>query len=241
MSEKKEEERTYKVVLVGESGVGKTRIINQFVNETFEPETLPTQGTKFSKKELFLGKESINFNIWDTPGLRKYHDFAKIFYKGATSFILVYDVTSQNSFDELKNYWYNEIKNLENEKLVIAVAANKSDLYEERQVSNEEGEKFAFEKNAIFGLTSAKADTGITGLFDNIGRKILDPTFDFAANEKKMREEFERQKRIEKKKEENKSYNAYAHKAKKNKNSKKSTKQPVQNNSFFGFNFDNCC
>ena len=128
MSEKKEEERTYKVVLVGESGVGKTCIINQFVNKTFEPETSPTGGTKFSRGGLVLGEESINFNIWDTPGLKKYHDFAKLSYKGATSFILVYDVTSQKSFDELKNYWYNEIKNLENEKLVIAVVANKSDL-----------------------------------------------------------------------------------------------------------------
>jgi len=199
MSEKKEEERTYKVVLVGESGVGKTRIINQFVNETFEPETLPTQGTKFSKKELILGKESINFNIWDTPGLKKYHDFAKLFYKGATSIILVYDVTSQISFEKLKKYWYNEIKNLENEKLVIAVAANKSDLYKEKEVSNEEGKAFADEIGAIFGVTSALKDLGIQTLFDNIGKKLLDPNFDYAANEKKMKDNSENKMRVEEK------------------------------------------
>jgi len=199
MSEKKEEERTYKVVLVGESGVGKTCIINQFVNKTFEPETSPTQGTKFSKKELILGKESINFNIWDTPGLKKYHDFAKLFYKGATSIILVYDVTSQKSFDELKNYWYNEIKNLENEKLVIAVAANKSDLIGQQAVINEKGKAFADEIGAIFGITSAKTNTGIQALFDNIGRKILDPNFDYAANEKKMKDNSENKMRVEEK------------------------------------------
>ena len=64
----------------------------------------------------------------DTPGLRKIHNFGKLSWEGAASIILVYDVTSQKSFEKLKNYWYYEIKNLENEKLVIAVAANKSDL-----------------------------------------------------------------------------------------------------------------
>ena len=237
-----EEGKAYKVVLIGESGVGKTCIINQFIYNKFDTETMSSLTAQFAKKIIeFSDNKRINFHIWDTAGQEKYRTLAQIFYKDADAVILVYDVTSQKSFDELKNYWYGQISRIEKKDVVIAVAANKSDLYEERQVSNEEGEKFAFEKNAIFGLTSAKADTGITGLFDNIGRKILDPTFDFAANEKKMREEFERQKRIEKKKEENKSYNAYAHKAKKNKNSKKSTKQPVQNNSFFGFNFDNCC
>ena len=197
MSEKKEEERTYKVVLVGESGVGKTRIINQFVNKIFEPETLPTQGTKFSKKKL--DKESINFNIWDTPGLRKYHDFGKLSCKGAASIILVYDVTSQKSFDELKNYWYNEIKNLENEKLVIAVAANKSDLIGQQAVINEKGKAFADEIGAIFGVTSAFEDLGIQTLFDNIGTKLLDPNFDYADNENEIKDNSENKMRVEEK------------------------------------------
>ena len=117
----------------------------------------------------------------------------------ADAVILVYDVTSKTSFDELKNYWYGEIQKIENKNVVIAVAANKSDLYEKRQVSNEEGEKFAYEIGAIFGITSAKTNTGIQALFDNIGRKILDPNFDYAANEKKMKDNSENKMRVEEK------------------------------------------
>ena len=123
----------------------------------------------------------------------------------ADAVILVYDVTSKTSFDELKNNWYGEIQKIENKNVVIAVAANKSDLYEERQVSNEEGEKFAYEIGAIFGITSAETNTGIQALFDNIGRKILDPKFDYAANEKnKMKIEEKKEKTEETEKTEKK-------------------------------------
>ena len=119
----------------------------------------------------------------------------------ADAVILVYDVTSQKSFDELKNNWYGEIQKIENKNVVIAVAANKSDLYEKKEVSNEEGKGFAYEIGAIFGITSAKTNTGIQALFDNIGRKILDPKFDYAANEKKMKDNSESEMEVEEREE----------------------------------------
>ena len=135
----------------------------------------------------------------DTPGLRKIHNFGKLSWEGAASIILVYDVTSQKSFEKLKKYWYNERKNLENENLVIAVAANKSDLIGQQAVINEKGKAFADEIGAIFGVTSALEDLGIQTLFDNIGTKLLDPNFDYADNENEMKDNSENKMRVEEK------------------------------------------
>ena len=195
------EEKAHSVVLAGESGVGKTYIYSQFFNYKFD-ETAKTITSNFSTKTLdFPDGKSIAFDIWDTPGPAKYRLLVNINLHKADAVILVYDVTSQKSFDELKNNWYGEIQKIENKNVVIAVAANKSDLYEKKEVSNEEGEKFAYEIGAIFGITSAKTNTGIQALFDNIGRKILDPKFDYAANEKKMNDNSENKMKIEEKKE----------------------------------------
>ena len=88
-----------KVVLLGESGVGKTCIISRFINNTFDDNGMSTTGGK-----------SIKFDIWDTAGQEKYRALTKIFYKDASIAILVYDITRRESFEELKNYWFNQIK-----------------------------------------------------------------------------------------------------------------------------------
>ena len=194
--------KAYKVVLIGESGVGKTCIINQFIYNKFDTETMSSLTAQFALKTIeFQDNKRITFHIWDTAGQEKYRGLAGIFYKDADAVILVYDVTSQKSFDELKNYWYGEIQKIENKNVVIAVAANKSDLNEQQAVTNEEGEKFAYEIGAIFGITSAETNTGIQTLFDNIGRKILDPKFDCAADEKKMKDNSENKMKIKEEKE----------------------------------------
>ena len=105
--------KTCKVVLLGESGVGKTCIIARFINNTFEDNIMSTTGASYAGKTMafdeFQGK-SIKFEIWDTAGQEKYRALTKIFYKDAGVAILVYDITRKESFDEIKNYWYNQIK-----------------------------------------------------------------------------------------------------------------------------------
>ena len=195
------EEKAHSVVLAGESGVGKTYIYSQFFNYKFD-ETAKTITSIFSTKTLdFPDGKSIAFDIWDTPGPAMYRLLVNINLHKADAVILVYDVTSKTSFDELKNYWYGEIQKIENKNGVIAVAANKSDLNEQQAVTNEEGEKFADEIGAIFGITSAETNTGIQALFDNIGRKILDPKFDYAANEKKMKDNSKNEMEVEEREE----------------------------------------
>ena len=101
-----------KVVLIGESGVGKTSIISRYMTNTFSSTLGSTPGANFTTKTVFLEDEnqSIKYEIWDTAGQEKYRALAKVFYKNAAVCILVYDITNKKSFDELKNYWVNEIK-----------------------------------------------------------------------------------------------------------------------------------
>ena len=101
-----------KVVLVGESGVGKTSIINRYVENYFNPNSESTTGASFASKIVTFDKfqKSIKFEIWDTAGQEKYRALSKIFYKDAAIAILVYDITREESFEELKQYWYQQLK-----------------------------------------------------------------------------------------------------------------------------------
>ena len=101
-----------KVVLIGESGVGKTSIINRYAHNKFNEIETVTPGASFTVKTIFLKdyNQSIKFEIWDTAGQEKYRALAKVFYKNAAVCVLVYDITRKNSFEALKNYWINEIK-----------------------------------------------------------------------------------------------------------------------------------
>ena len=101
-----------KVVLIGESGVGKTSIISRYISNTFSSVLMATPGANITTKTIFLKDEnqSIKFEIWDTAGQEKYRALAKVFYKNAAVCILVYDITRRASFEELKKYWIQELK-----------------------------------------------------------------------------------------------------------------------------------
>jgi small GTP-binding protein len=107
-----EDAKTIKVVILGESGVGKTSIISRFINDTFDEELVTTTGASYVSKSMkFSDKNQVlNFEIWDTAGQEKYRSLTQIFYKDASIAILVYDITNKDSFDELQNYWYEQIK-----------------------------------------------------------------------------------------------------------------------------------
>lgn len=167
-----------KVVLLGESGVGKTSIISQLMEQEFNDEQTSTTGATFSTKTMVFDNKGICFEIWDTAGQEKYRALTKMFYKDAGAAILVYDITRQASFEELKNYWANQVRENAPKKIVLAVAANKSDLIDTEQVDEKTGRAFAKEIGAIFKSTSAKNQKGIEELFKDIGNKYLDPNFE---------------------------------------------------------------
>ena len=113
MGDEDDEAQTCKVVLLGESGVGKTCIIARFINNTFEENLISTTGASYAGKTMTFDEyngKSIRFEIWDTAGQEKYRSLTKIFYKDAGAAILVYDITRKESYEEIQKYWYNQIK-----------------------------------------------------------------------------------------------------------------------------------
>ena len=107
-----EEKSAFKVVLIGESGVGKTSIIERYDSNTFKSEVKPTPGAQFKKENIFLEefKTDIKLEIWDTAGIEKYRALTRIFYKRTNAIILVYDITKKSSFEKLKEYWIPDLK-----------------------------------------------------------------------------------------------------------------------------------
>ena len=115
---------------------------------------------------------------------RKIQSINSYFYKNAKAVIIVYSITNKISFEEIKIYQYDQIKQHCNSDAIIAIAANKCDLYEQREVSDEEGEKLAINIGAFYASTYAKNDSAITYLFENIAMQMIDPDFDFTDTEK---------------------------------------------------------
>ena len=163
---------TLKIVLIGESGVGKTSIISQFIDQVFQDDQQSTIGGTFSTKTVKCGNGKIlKLEIWDTAGQERYRSVTKMFYKDANAAILVYDITNPFSFEELQKYWILQVKESSPEDIILAVVANKSDLIENERVDEGEARKFAKDLNALFAQTSAKKTSGINDLFIEISKK----------------------------------------------------------------------
>ena len=167
---------TCKVVLVGDSGVGKTCIIQRYVNNNYNENTESTSASTYTYKVVDYKQfnKSISFDIWDTAGQELYRALAKNFYLNASIGILVYDVRRKESFESIKDYWYEQLKISGEENMIFGVAGNKCDLFQEEQVSEEEGKKFAKSIGAVFHLTSCKESIGIDELFEECGKKYLE-------------------------------------------------------------------
>ena len=191
-----DEYTTCKVVLLGEAGVGKTSIISRYVTDTFSEVLMSTTGASFADKKLDLDDEhKIKFQIWDTAGQERFRSLAKIFYQNAAVAVLVYDITRRESFEKLKQFWIKELKENAPSDIILAIAANKSDNYENEVVSLKEGNDLAKEIDAIFKSTSAMLSHGIDDLFKLIAEKFVNPSIN--TNEQSMnRKEEEFRKNI---------------------------------------------
>ena len=169
------------IVLIGEESVGKTSIIEQFTKGSINQDLHTTTSAQFSTGLIILEElnQTIKSNIWDVPGHTQYKQFAKIFYKNANVICLCYDRTKKSSFQKLKDFWYEkEIKINVAHDPILVIVANKNDVYDIKEVEDEEGKAFAEEINTIFQSTSAMSYNSIRSLFDNIARKYFDPSFD---------------------------------------------------------------
>ena len=189
-----------KVVLLGESGVGKSSIIKQYVTHIFDPDIDSSISSKYISKEIEIiddrnKKKKLKLNLWDTAGQEKYRSLAKIFYKDARIIIFVYSIDNKKSFESIKEYWYNEVKSNSLSNAIYALVGNKNDLYNISQVDEKEAIEWADSIEGIFQLTSAKSNSGIDLLFTNLGKKFFNPSYDYKKEDEEAKKIYEMKKR----------------------------------------------
>jgi len=162
-----------KVVLLGNSGAGKSSIAHRFVYDKFNHYPESTIGasffTRFMKKKD--STSTIKYHIWDTAGQEKYHALAPMYYRGAAAAVLVYDIVSIVSFEALKS-WLQRLREFGPMGLALIIVGNKCDLDDKRQISKETAEAFAKQEGCLYLETSARDDTNVELVFQEIARLL---------------------------------------------------------------------
>ena len=161
-----------KVILVGDSGVGKTSIINRYLKQYSENQKA-TIGASYANKLEKIDDFEINFDIWDTAGQERFRSVNTIFYKEAYVCIMVYDITKPESFESIKDYWYNTVSDNASGKIIYGIAGNKIDLYEEEKVDQNKVKEYCDSIDALFKATSARQNTCIDDIFKELGKKFI--------------------------------------------------------------------
>ena len=167
------DECVYKVLLLGDSTVGKTCFLLRYCDKTFEDAHMATVGLDYRLKSVVLKNEkNVKLQIWDTAGQDRFRAITKNYYKGANGIILIYDVTNLQSYENVKN-WIAQIKESASQNVIVYLVGNKIDVKEEdRCVKTEDGKKISEEFNLPFFESSAKLGININEIFEKIVEKI---------------------------------------------------------------------
>jgi len=160
-----------KLVLLGDTAVGKSSLVLRFVKKQFFEFQESTIGAAFLTQTVVVGDYTVKFEIWDTAGQERYHSLAPMYYRGAAAAIVVYDITQRNSFIRAKS-WVKELQRQGTQNIIIALAGNKVDLAEQRQVDAEEAKQYADENGILFLETSAKTNQNVSEVFQLIAKKL---------------------------------------------------------------------
>ena len=171
MTEVENKEHSFKILLLGDTSVGKTCFLKRYTEDTFQDAYLSTIGFDFKFKMVTLknGKQ-VKVQLWDTAGQERFRTIAKSYYKGAHGIILIYDVSNPKTYDNMKK-WLAQIKEEASSKVCIILVANKID-HEERVVTEEEGEKLAKSFNLKIFESSAKENINVTEAFQEVIENI---------------------------------------------------------------------
>ncbi|TYI09742.1 hypothetical protein ES332_A09G094200v1 [Gossypium tomentosum] len=161
-----------KIVLLGDVGTGKSSLVLRFVRGQFVEFQESTIGAAFFSQTLAVDDATVKFEIWDTAGQERYHSLAPMYYRGAAAAIIVYDITNLASFERAKR-WIEELQAQGNSDMVMALAGNKADLLDAKNVETEEAKTYAQENSLFFVETSAKTSYNVNKIFYEIGVSFL--------------------------------------------------------------------
>ncbi|KAH9837321.1 GTP-binding protein RAB5 [Rhodofomes roseus] len=162
----------FKLVLLGESAVGKSSLVLRFVKDQFDDYRESTIGAAFLTQTVTLEDQTtVKFEIWDTAGQERYKSLAPMYYRNANCAVVVYDITQSASLEKARS-WIRELQRQADPSIIIALCGNKADLSARRQVSQEEAKKYADEEGLMWGETSAKSGEGVQEIFAAIAKKL---------------------------------------------------------------------
>jgi len=162
----------FKLVLLGESAVGKSSLVLRFVKDQFDDYRESTIGAAFLTQTVTLDDQTtVKFEIWDTAGQERYKSLAPMYYRNANCAVVVYDITQASSLEKARN-WIRELQRQADPSIVIALCGNKADLATRRQVTQEEAQRYAEEEGLMWSETSAKSGEGVADIFTAIAKKL---------------------------------------------------------------------
>ena len=167
-----ESSKTFKILTIGESGVGKTCILRRFVENKFLKNHLATIGIDFKTKTLNINNQEIKLKIWDTAGQERFRNITTQYYKGADGIVLIYDVTDDASYEKIRDWMEQILSNTKREDIGLVLLGNKCDM-EPRAVTEEQGNKMAEELKVSYFETSALTGQGINEAFNELTRDIM--------------------------------------------------------------------
>ncbi|XP_059317734.1 ras-related protein RABA5a-like isoform X1 [Lycium ferocissimum] len=169
--EEKKEDYLFKIVLIGDSAVGKSNLLARFARDEFYPNSKSTIGVEFQTQKMDINGKEVKAQIWDTAGQERFRAVTSAYYRGAVGALLVYDISRRLTFDNIGR-WLNELQTHSDMNVVIILVGNKSDLKEAREVTTAEGKALAEAKGLFFIETSALDSSNVTSAFQTVVREI---------------------------------------------------------------------
>ena len=163
----------FKVLLLGNSDVGKSSLLLRYVDSVWNDAFVPTIGVDFKVKTLTINEKKVKMQIWDTAGQERFRTVVATYFRGAHGILLLYDVTNKDSFKNLES-WLIEIEKNAKEKVLKILIGNKCDLNDDREITTEEGKAFALRNGMEFMETSAKMNTNVTEAFETLGKLMIE-------------------------------------------------------------------